>query len=157
MRGARRRSRSSRRRACSARSRSSRSHGGAACAEIGALDHLVLRELAGRAAEGHPPLLHEVEAMRDLECLVGVLLDEKERRAVAIEFADYAEYLVDDDGREPKRRPVHQEEARPRHQGPRDREHLLLAARKRAGELLAALAQAREALVEALRVRGDLA
>src|SRR5262245_40326620 len=38
---------------------------GAAGAEIGALDHFVLGELARRAAERHPTLLHQVELMRD--------------------------------------------------------------------------------------------
>ncbi len=56
-------------------------------AEIGALDHLVLGELAGRAAEGHAALLHQIEMMRDLQRHVGVLLDQEDGGAVAVELA----------------------------------------------------------------------
>ena len=57
--------------------------------------------------------------------------------------------------REAERRLVEQQQPRPRHERARDREHLLLAARERAGALLAALAQAREQLEHALAVRCD--
>ena len=63
----------------------------------------------------------------------------KMRGAVAVELGDDAEDLLDHERREAERGLVHQQEARPRHQRARDREHLLLAAGQRAGELLAAL------------------
>jgi DNA polymerase-3 subunit alpha len=55
-----------------------------------------------------------------------------------------------------KRRLVQHHEPGPRHQGARQRQHLLLPARERAGELLAPLAQPRKAVVHTLDVGGDL-
>src|SRR5438128_2665413 len=55
-------------------------------AEIGALDHLVLGELAGLAREGHAALLHEIEVMRHFQCHVRVLLDQEDGDAVAVEI-----------------------------------------------------------------------
>ena len=61
--------------------------------------------------------------------MVGVLLDQKHRHAVAlVEVADDLEDLLDDERREAERWLVEQEQARAAHQGAGDGEHLLLAA-----------------------------
>jgi hypothetical protein len=83
---------------------------------------------AGRSPEGDAPLLHQEELMRHRERHVGVLLDQEDGGAIAIELADDGEDLGDDERREPERRLVHEQDARPRHQRARDRQHLLLAA-----------------------------
>ena len=52
--------------------------------------------------------------------------------------------LVDDDGRQPHGELVEHEQPRARRHGAGQRQHLLLAARQRAGRLVAAIRQARE-------------
>ena len=59
--------------------------------------------------------------------------------------------------RQPQRRLVEHQQARPGHQRPADRQHLLLAAGQRAGDLAAALGEAREPLEDAGEVGLDLA
>ena len=53
-------------------------------------------------------------------------------------------YRVDEGGREPHRRFVHAQELGARHERARDRHHLLLTPRKRAGRLAKALLDAGE-------------
>ena len=60
----------------------------------------------------------------------------------ALIVADHAENRLDEERREPERRLVQQQQPRPAHQGPPDRQHLLLAARHRAGLLVEPFAQA---------------
>ena len=67
-----------------------------------------------------------------------------ESPSLAVELAERAEQLLGDERREPERRLVEQHELRARHQRPRDREHLLLAAAHAARLLVAPLAEARE-------------
>ena len=63
------------------------------------------------------------------------------------------ENLVDELGREPHRRLVEEQDLRPDRQRPRDREHLLLAARERPRRHVAARAQDRKALEEPVDAR----
>src|SRR5688572_29108363 len=114
--------------------------------------HFILRERTRIAAEGDAPLLHQVEALRHAQRHVRVLLDEEDGRAVAVQIGDDGEDLLDDERGEPKGRLVHQQELRPRHQGARYGEHLLLAAGKRAGELRRALFEPGEPAENALDV-----
>ena len=60
-------------------------------------------------------------------------------------------------GARPMRRLVEQQQLRPAHQRAADGQHLLLAAGQRAGQLRAALLQARKQVVDALEVGLDLA
>ena len=69
------------------------------------------------------------------------LLDEQHARALRVDLAQDAEQLLDDLGGEAEGELVDDEQARVRHQRPSDAEHLLLAARERAGGLTGALAQ----------------
>ena len=73
-----------------------------------------------------------------------------------IELADRLEHLVDDCWREPERRLVEHHEVGRRHQAARNREHLLLPARKRAGRLARALRQDRKQRQRAGVVFGTL-
>ena len=61
------------------------------------------------------------------------------------------EHLGDDERREAERRLVEQQQPRPRHQRARDRDHLLLAARERAGRRVEPRGQRREELADARR------
>ena len=90
--------------------------------------------------------------MRDAERHRGILLDDENRRALLVDRADDVEHLVDEDRRKAHRRLVHQQQLRPRHQRASDRDHLLLAARQRAGVLVEPLLDAREQCEHALMV-----
>jgi predicted DNA-binding transcriptional regulator YafY len=57
---------------------------------------------------------------------------------------DGGEHLLDQDRREPERRLVHQEHLGPRHQPPRDRQHLLLASGERPAERVHSCPSSRE-------------
>src|SRR5215469_7401856 len=66
-----------------------------------------------------------------------MLLDQEQSEIILpLQAIEAGEQCVDDDGREPFERLVHQEERGIAHQGAADGEHLLLAA----GELIAAVA-----------------
>ena len=62
------------------------------------------------------------------------------------ELREEREDVVDDDRRQPHRRLVDQHDARVRHVGTRDGEHLLLAAAQRAGDLSSRVPEHRERL-----------
>ena len=74
----------------------------------------------------------------------------------AVELADRVEDLPHDQRRKAERGLVEQQQARARHQGARDREHLLLAARQRAAALVQPLLQAREQREDALEIGGEV-
>src|SRR4051794_24811160 len=101
------------------------------------------------------PGLEHVAAARHVERVVGVLLDEHDRRALRVDLAHHLVDAVDDDGREPERRLVEQQQLGLRHKRAPDREHLLLAARHRPALLALALLQAREQGVHAVEVLAD--
>ena len=73
-----------------------------------------------------------------------MLLDEDHRHAR--EVAQRLGQLLDDDRREPLERLIQQQEPRVGHQGARDGEHLLLAARELVALVRAPLGEAREEL-----------
>src|SRR5687768_3206695 len=79
-----------------------------------------------------------------LQRLHDILLDHEQRDTLLLETADIVEYLRHDARRKAERGLVQHQEARPRHHRARDRQHLLLAARQRACELPAALAEDRK-------------
>lgn len=72
--------------------------------------------------------LHNVVPVGDGRGEAEVLLDEKDREALALEAADRLADLLDDDRRQPLGRLVEQEQPRAGAQDAGDREHLLLAA-----------------------------
>jgi hypothetical protein len=70
-----------------------------------------------------------------LEREVGVLLDEQHRRALTVDGDDGVEDLLDETRGQSHRGLVEDEERRARHEGPADRQHLLLPAAQRTREL----------------------
>ena len=69
--------------------------------------------------------------LRQFERQRRVLLDDQHRNpGVAVDLAQDREQFLDDQRRQTERRLVEQQQARPQHQCPSDREHLLLAARE---------------------------
>src|SRR5437867_1656089 len=97
-----------------------------------------------RPLEHDPPVLEHVASVREPERARHVLLDEHDRRAVAIDTLQSVEDELHRHRRQPEARLVQQEEPRAGHEPAPDRAHLLLAARQRPGQLPLALAQAGE-------------
>src|SRR5262245_26986027 len=131
------------------------SAGRAASPQISTLDDLLLGQLAGHAPERDVPPLHQQESMSYLQCHMCVLLDEQDGGSIVIELAHDVEYLCDDEGREPERRLVHEQHARPRHERAGDREYLLFPAGESSGQLLVSLAQPGEAGIHPLEISID--
>jgi hypothetical protein len=102
--------------------------GAAAQAEV-ALAHLVaLRQLGRGALERRPADLEHGGAVGDLQGAGRVLLDQDDRRALAVDHLDGLADLLHHLRGEPERRLVEQQHLGFGHQGPPDGEHLLLAA-----------------------------
>src|SRR5579883_507436 len=104
----------------------------------------MLGELAGAAGQGHDAALQHVGAMGDRQRLHDVLLDQQNREALAVQSADQGEHLLYQKRRQAERRLIEDEQLRLAHHAAADCQHLLLAARQRAGVLRPALLQAGE-------------
>ena len=112
-----------------------------------AVAHLVaLRQVGGAAGQRDAADLEHDGLVGDAERHRGVLLDEHDGHALAVDLLDHLGELGDDPRRETQRRLVEQQHARRGHQRAADREHLLLAAGQQAGALARALAEDREQL-----------
>src|SRR5215470_18897619 len=122
--------------------------------EIKLPDQLVVVELVGGTAfEGDLAVDDDVTAVGDAQRLWEVLLRHQHGELVLVlELLDLVDGAADQHWRQAYRRLVDQEDARRQHQCAREREHLLLAAAQRAGELAAALGQAREAFEAEVQV-----
>src|SRR5712692_11362965 len=113
--------------------------------EVRLANALVAAKLSALALDRHVADLQHVRARCSLERDVRVLLDDEHRQAiVGIELFDDAEDLLDDRRREPERRLVQHQQARPADERAGEREHLLLSAAERAGLLVTAALQPRE-------------
>src|SRR5713226_8337355 len=104
-------------------------------------DGVVGAQLGGRRVMADDALLHDVDAVTDLERQRHVLLHEEDGHALAVEHADDLVDLSHHAGHEPFRRLVEEDHLRLEHHGARDGEHLLFAARQRAPCLVPSLAQ----------------
>ena len=103
------------------------------------------KQLLMRAFEHHAAGFEHVAAVARLQRLDRPLLDQQHGQLpVAADLDDALENGVDDGGREAHRRLVQHEQLRRRGEPAADGDHLLLAARQRAGKLLAPLSPARE-------------
>ena len=91
--------------------------------------------------------------MRDLERFGRVLLDQEDRRSLRVDLRQNPKDRFAEDRRESERRLVEHEELRACHQRATDRQHLLLAAGERPGELFRTLFQTRKELIDARDVR----
>src|SRR2546428_5257636 len=96
--------------------------------EIRPAHAVVAQELLTVPGEGDRSRLEDVAVVRDGQGLVGILLDEQDRRAAGVDVADDAEDLLDEHGGEAQRRLVEQHQDRLGHERAGDRQHLLLAA-----------------------------
>src|SRR5918911_688625 len=122
-------------------------------AEVRGLHAAIAAELVRRPLRVDPADPHQVGAVGDAKRLVDVLLDEQDRHALLVaQPDDQVEDEPDELRREAERRLVEEQQPRPGHERPRDRELLLLAARERGGRQAQPLAERREELEQALAV-----
>src|SRR6478672_734153 len=89
-------------------------------------------------------LLHQIDALARLKRQRHVLLDQQDGDALAMQRVDDLVNLRDHARHQPFGRLVKQDDLGLEHHGPRNGEHLLLAARQRAAGLIAPLAEHRE-------------
>src|SRR5687767_3045831 len=115
----------------------------------------VLAERLARSFVPHAPHLEHVEVVGNLDALADVLVDEQDRDAALAGFEQTVVELVRDDGSEPCRRLVDQQQLRIGDQLLGDREHLGLASGQSRGPEVPTLAQARKGRVRALDERLD--
>src|SRR5437588_600981 len=126
--------------------------GGWLAAQVG-LPEVLVREEGGSLVRQHDSArLEDVAAVGDRERHVRVLLDDQHRDTRLVHLPDDLEVPLDEDRREPHRGLVHEQELRLRHECPAHRDHLLLAAGERPGELPPPLLQQREERVHPLEV-----
>ena len=117
---------------------------------------VVAADFGDASGEDDPAGVQDNDVIGELERELDVLLDEHDRLALALQPRDRAADLGDDERREAFGGLVHQQHARVAHQRAADREHLLLAARERAGGLGVPFVQAREQLEDTLDGPGPL-
>ena len=113
-------------------------------AEIGGPDLWILQQFGSAAFQGDPTGLQDEGPIRDLQGLVCHLLDQQDRQASLPQGDNRLEDVLDDDGREPERGFVEQQQPGLAHQRAPDRKHLLLAAGECSRQLLPALLQTGE-------------
>src|SRR5262249_9175978 len=89
-------------------------------AEVGLAHEIGAQQRGGRVLQHDAPGLDHVASVGDLQRHPRVLLDEQDRRALAVDVLHDAEDRLHQDRREPHRRLVEQQQARPRHQRPAD-------------------------------------
>ena len=106
------------------------------------------------ARDEHLADLEHVGPVGALQGLGGVLLDEQDRGALAVDLGDDVEDLGDQHRRQAHRRLVEEEHLGLGHQRPADGEHLLLAAREGAAGLALALEEPGEQLEDPLELAG---
>src|SRR5256884_3253342 len=107
--------------------------------EVRPLDVGALEEHLGRAFLDDAPGLQYVAAIGHGECLGSVLLDQQDGRALAVDVTNDVEDLIDEDGRQSERGLVEEQHLGLGHQPAGDGQHLLLASREGAANLVQAL------------------
>ena len=127
---------------CQTAAASSRARRASGLAQVG-LAHLLVaaQRSAASSASTIAAGLEHVAAVGHAQRHQRVLLDQQDRACPgSLISVTIVEDLLDQDRRQAHRRLVEQQQPRPGHQRPADRQHLLLAARQRAGLLRRALA-----------------
>ena len=119
-------------------------------AQVEPLHVLARGQLGGGPRERDPADLEHRGVVGHRQRHRGVLLDEHDRGALRVDLADHPADARDHLRGEPERRLVEQQQARARHEGAADREHLLLAAGQQARPLARALGEHGEQLVHPL-------
>src|SRR5215472_6357869 len=122
-------------------------------AEIRATHVGILKEVTRGPLADHPPALEDVGAPGETKGGAHVLLDEEDGDAGPVDRRQGLEDRFYYSRSQAQGWLVEHEQARRRHQGAGERDHLLLTARQRSGELAAALVEGGEEPVHALEAR----
>src|SRR5437868_4442531 len=121
--------------------------------EIGAAHRVIATHVFARAMVHNPARLEQIRGVCELERESRVLLDQQDRDLLlAIDPTHDREDVLDDERCETERWLVQQKQRGSGHQRPRDREHLLLASRERAGLLATTLLETGKVAVHAVHV-----
>src|SRR6476469_6769580 len=104
-------------------------------AEVLGDNGIVELDATGGAAKHHPAGIDDDHVVGEVERQLDILLDQYDRLSFGLELRDGASDLGHQLRREPFGRLVHQQHAGVAHERAPDREHLLLAAGQRAGDL----------------------
>ena len=120
--------------------------------EIGLPHAVVVQERGAGAGERDAAVLQHVSLAGELERDRHVLLDQHAGEPVAVQVTHGLQDALHDGGRQAQRGLVEHDELGRAHQTAADGEHLLLAARQRAGGLRAALGQHREQRIDPLQI-----
>ena len=110
----------------------------------------LLGEVGGRADRGDLAVHHDHGLVGDAQDRLRELLDDEDGHAFARDVRDDLVQLFDDDRRQPHRQLVEEEQRGVGGEPAGHRQHLLFAARQRAGELAAPFGETREARVRDL-------
>src|SRR4051812_19619534 len=105
---------------------------------------LAIAQIRRTRGHGYPPAVKNDDVIGHIENERRVLFDQHDRKPAFLELADGGHDLRDDLRRQPFGRFIHQQDAWVAHQGPADREHLLLTAGQVGGGLAPTLLQPRE-------------
>src|SRR5262245_41567938 len=97
-------------------------------AEIAGFDLVVGAKLFGPGRINHLTLAHHMHVIDELECKIGILLDEQNGETFLLQGADRFPKTLDDDRREPLGRLIHDQTVWVGHQRTADSQHLLFAA-----------------------------
>src|SRR3989440_7103633 len=124
-------------------------------AEIRPLNVGAFEEHLGRAFLDDAPGLQHVAAIGDGEGLGGVLLDQQDGRALAVDVTNDVEDLVDEDRRQSQRGLVEEQHLGLGHQPAGDGQHLLLASGEGAANLVEALPDPGEERQDVFQVAPD--
>src|SRR3954451_5368703 len=89
---------------------------GSGHAEVGVLHRRIVQQLRAGAGFDDPAGLQHVRPVRPGQCLLRVLLDQQDGRALLVDFHDDVEDLLDQHRRQAHRRLVQQEQFRPAHE-----------------------------------------
>lgn len=98
------------------------------CAEVCVLHNVVTAQILCCIAQHNFAGFEYVAAIRHLECLIGVLLDDKYSNTALVQIMDDLEASVDHDGHQAHRYLVNQQQAGRKSQRAADCKHLLLTA-----------------------------
>ena len=103
-----------------------------------ALDHLgIIDQLGARALKSHLAGFQDVAIVGYLQRRAGILFDQEDGHAGALEIGDDPEYLAHHQRRQTQAGLIEQQQLRLGHQGPTERQHLPFSPREGAGRLRA--------------------
>src|SRR5688500_235703 len=124
--------------------------------EVGLSHFRIFQQTRRRIGERYDAAFHHVAAVAGFERELCILFHQQQRHSFLRDRSYGLEYLLHHDRRQSHAGLVEQQQFWPAHQRASDREHLLLASRKRASPLTAPLREARKYRINAVEIGGNL-